>query len=85
VPRDNTWEGECLEMRMTGIDWLSRILVIIGGLNWGTIGTMGYNFVEAIFGIGTMASRIVYSLVGLAALYELIRLAFREPVTERRE
>jgi uncharacterized membrane protein YuzA (DUF378 family) len=70
---------------MSFIDWISRILVIIGGLNWGLIGFSGYNLVSSIFGEGTSASRIVYSLVGLAAVYELIRLLFREPATERVE
>lgn len=66
------------------IDWISRILVIIGGLNWGLIGVANYNLVAAIFGDGSMASKVVYTLVGLAALWEIIRLAFREPVATRR-
>ena len=70
-------------MRMSAIDWISRILVIIGGLNWGLIGIANYNLVSSIFGDGSMTSKVVYSLVGLAALYELIRLAFREPVTAK--
>ncbi len=72
-------------MRMSGIDWVSRILVVIGGLNWGLIGIARYNLVSSIFGEGTMISRLVYSLVGLAALYELIRLAFGEPVEARKD
>jgi len=70
---------------MSVIDWLSRILVIIGGLNWGLIAISRFNLVESIFGIDTMASRFVYGLVGLAALYQLIRLAFREPMRTREE
>lgn len=47
-------------------------LLIIGGLNWLLIGLFGYNLVGAIFGGSESAlSRIVYSLVGLAAIYEL--------------
>jgi uncharacterized membrane protein YuzA (DUF378 family) len=72
-------------MGMSAIDWVSRILVIVGGLNWGLIGFTNYNLVGAIFREGTMASRIVYALVGVAALYELIRLAFGVPVTARSE
>lgn len=70
---------------MSVIDWISRILVIVGGLNWGLISVSRYNLVTAIFGEGTMGTRVVYGLVGLAALYEIVRLAFREPVTARRE
>lgn len=68
---------------MSIIDWIARILVLIGGLNWGLIGFFGYNLVSSIFGEATSASRTVYSLVGLAALYDLIRLLFREPAAER--
>lgn len=70
---------------MSVIDWISRVLVIIGGLNWGLIAVSRYDVVAAIFGTNTMTSRFVYGLVGLAALYELIRLAFREPVRTREE
>jgi hypothetical protein len=70
---------------MSVIDWISRILVIVGGLNWGLIGAANYNLVAAVFGDGSMTSRVVYSLVGLAALWELIRLAFRQPVAARRD
>ncbi len=70
---------------MSFIDWVSRILVIIGGLNWGLIAISKYDLVASIFGANTMASRFVYGLVGLAALYELIRLLFREPVRHREE
>lgn len=70
-------------MRLSTIDWIALVLIIIGGLNWGLIGIARYNLVATIFGEATSASRIVYSLVGLAAIYELIRLLFREPVAER--
>lgn len=72
-------------MRMSAIDWISRILVIIGGLNWGLVGISNYNVVSAIFGSMATGSKVVYILVGLAAIYELVRLAFREPVTARRD
>ena len=55
--------------RLNFLDWLSLILVIIGGLNWGSIGLFDYNFVAAIFGVMTTITRVIYVLVGLAALY----------------
>lgn len=70
--------------KVSVIDWISRILVIVGGLNWGLIGAANYNLVSAIFGDGSMASKVVYVLVGLGAIWELIRLAFREPVATNR-
>ncbi|MGI5825957.1 MAG: DUF378 domain-containing protein [Patescibacteria group bacterium] len=54
---------------LTAVDWIALILVIIGALNWGAIGLFGLNFVEAIFGIATIITRIIYILVGLAGLY----------------
>lgn len=49
---------------------LSCILVIVGALNWLTIGFVGYNFVEDVFG---KHSNIIYCTVGIAGLYMLIR------------
>ncbi|WP_440946999.1 DUF378 domain-containing protein [Methanosarcina sp. T3] len=51
------------------VDLIALILVIVGGLNWGLVGLFDYNLVDAIFGVGSTLSRIIYILVGLAALY----------------
>ncbi|AAM07415.1 conserved hypothetical protein [Methanosarcina acetivorans C2A] len=51
------------------VDLIALILVIVGGLNWGLVGLFEYNLVDAIFGVGSTLSRIIYILVGLAALY----------------
>ncbi|WP_269850306.1 DUF378 domain-containing protein [Methanosarcina horonobensis] len=51
------------------VDLIALILVIVGGLNWGLIGLFDFNLVDAIFGVGSTLSRIVYIIVGLAALY----------------
>ncbi|MBI4432183.1 MAG: DUF378 domain-containing protein [Candidatus Omnitrophica bacterium] len=47
-------------------------LVIIGALNWGAIGILQTDFVAALLGEMTTASRVVYSLVGIAGLLKLI-------------
>lgn len=57
--------------RVNSLDYISLILVIIGGLNWGLIGLFGFNLVDAIFGTGSPISQIIYILVGLAALYTI--------------
>ncbi|TGC11184.1 DUF378 domain-containing protein [Methanolobus halotolerans] len=54
---------------MNGLDWAALALVIIGGLNWGLVGAFGFDLVAAIFGDMSWLSRIIYILVGLAALY----------------
>lgn len=50
------------------MDWLADTLVIVGGINWGLIGLFNFNLVEALFA-GTVLVPIIYTLVGLAAVY----------------
>lgn len=57
------------------LDWIALILVIIGGLNWGLLGAFNLDLVAQLFGDMTPASRAVYILVGIAALYTLSLLA----------
>jgi uncharacterized membrane protein YuzA (DUF378 family) len=45
------------------------VLMIIGGVNWGLVGLADTDLVAMIFGAGTTLARVVYALVGLAALY----------------
>lgn len=46
------------------------ILMIIGGLNWGLVGFFNYNLVSSVFGTNlVIISRIIYAIVGLAAIY----------------
>ena len=47
-------------------------LTIIGALNWGLIGIFGFDLVAFIFGPYSIASSIVYSIIGIAALAWLI-------------
>ena len=47
------------------IDKIALALVVIGGLNWGSIGLFGFDFVGAIFGgQDAVFSRIIFSIVG---------------------
>jgi hypothetical protein len=57
---------------MKTLDLIVAILIIIGGLNWGLVGFFGFDLVAAIFGDMGVVSRIIYALVGLAALYQII-------------
>jgi uncharacterized protein len=56
---------------MNGLKQIAVALLVIGGLNWGLVGTTGFDLVRAIFGEMTLLSRIVYSLVGIAAIYQV--------------
>jgi len=58
---------------MNAFEWVTRILVIIGAINWGLVGAFDWNLVGAIFGAGTFTS-IIYILVGLAGIWEIIAL-----------
>ena len=51
------------------INTIALILVIVGGLNWGLIGLFNFNLVDFLFGAGSILSRVVYSLVGIASLW----------------
>ncbi|MCI8350308.1 MAG: DUF378 domain-containing protein [Oscillospiraceae bacterium] len=63
------------------MDKISLILVIIGALNWGSIGVFQFDLVAWLFGGQTaMISRIVYTLVALAGVW-CISLLFRERST----
>ena len=55
--------------RFNALDWIAMILLIVGGLNWGLVGLADVDLVAALFGEGSALSRIVYVLVGLAALF----------------
>ena len=57
---------------MKYVQYVSYALIIIGALNWGLVGLFGVDLVASIFGPMTAASRIIYALVGLAAIINLI-------------
>jgi uncharacterized protein len=54
--------------------WIVMTLLIIGGLNWGLVGLFNFDLVATLFGQMTVLSRIVYVLVGAAALAALALL-----------
>ncbi|MGN0520257.1 MAG: DUF378 domain-containing protein [Candidatus Fimenecus sp.] len=60
------------------LDRIALILVIIGGINWGSIGLFQFDIVGWIFGgQSAVISRIIYTLVAIAAVW-CISLLFRE-------
>ena len=56
------------------VNTVTLVLLIVGGLNWGLVGLFGFDLVAAIFGPMSLLSRVVYSLVGLSALWQLVPL-----------
>lgn len=55
---------------MKHINLLAMLLLLVGGLNWGLVGIFNYNLVTSLLGDASMMTKVVYSLVGLCALYE---------------
>lgn len=57
---------------MKKLDVLMMVLLVVGGLNWGLVGLFNFDLVATLFGDMSGLSRIVYSLVGVAAIYRAI-------------
>ena len=67
------------------MDTLALILSIIGAVNWGLVGICQFDLVAWLFGgQAAIVSRIIYTLVGIAALW-CISLLFRENSIVRSE
>lgn len=56
-------------MKLSILDIVALILVIVGGLNWGLVGLLKIDLVALIFGTIPMIQATVYILVGLSAIY----------------
>lgn len=55
---------------------IALAVLIIGGLNWGLVGLFDFNLVGFLFdGLSTVISRIIYSIVGVAAIVGIITWA----------
>jgi uncharacterized protein len=56
---------------MSAVDYIAMALLVVGGLNWAMVGLFDVDVVATLFGAGSPASRVIYVLVGLAALYSI--------------
>lgn len=64
--------------------WIALVLTVIGGLVWGIIGLINLNVIEAVFGAGSIVTRVIYVIVGLAALYLIAAALMERPVETAR-
>lgn len=55
-------------------NYLLKPLVLIGALNWGLVGILDFDLVATIFGAGSIVSRVIYSLVGIAAVVYILMM-----------
>ena len=46
-------------------------VLVVAALNWGLVGLMNLNVIEAVLGAGSMLTKIVYIVVGLVGLYKV--------------
>jgi uncharacterized membrane protein YuzA (DUF378 family) len=58
---------------MKTLDVTAAILLVIGGLNWGLVGIADFNLVTYVLGSMPVLARIVFIIVGLAALYQIFQ------------
>ena len=59
---------------MRAINQITLLLLIVGGLNWGLVGLFEFDLVATIFGEMSLLSRIVYTLVGVSAVWQILPL-----------
>lgn len=53
------------------IHYIALTLVIIGALNWLLVGLIDFNLVDTLFGVGSILSKIIYIIVGIAGIWSL--------------
>lgn len=64
--------------KMSTLDWVSMILLGIGGLNWGLVGLFGFDLVAVLFGYMTPLTRVVYIAIGLSVFYVFFRMTSKK-------
>lgn len=57
---------------MQWYDWVAYVLIVVGAINWGLVGIFSLNLVTVITGGIELATRFVYSVIGVAGLYAVI-------------
>jgi uncharacterized membrane protein YuzA (DUF378 family) len=59
--------------KLSAMDMIAAILVIVGGLNWGLV-ALNFNLVSFLFGSWAWLETTVYALVGLSALWMIVMM-----------
>lgn len=54
------------------ISLIASLLVLFGALNWGLVGMFGIDLVVKFFGAGTLATKVTYDLIGVAAVLAIV-------------
>ncbi len=61
-------------MKLSTLEYLALVLTIIGALNWGLVGALGFNLVDTVLGFMPLLVKITYIIVGLSGLYMIFVL-----------
>lgn len=67
---NETMKGDYMET----LQKIALVFTVIGALNWGLIGFFDFNLVTMIFGDGTLLTRIIYMIVGIAGIINIYTL-----------
>jgi uncharacterized membrane protein YuzA (DUF378 family) len=63
---------------MSVVNTVTFVLVVVGALNWGLVGLAEFDLVATLFGLSfgqaSAITRVIYTLVGVSALYQLFTL-----------
>jgi uncharacterized protein len=63
--------GGSAKMKMSSLQMASWVLITVGALNWGLVGLLNVNLVEALFGSWPALVQLAYIVIGLSAVYSL--------------
>lgn len=69
--------GRCVVCKLVGL------LVVLGALNWGLVGLMQWDVVEALLGPMTTATRAVYIVIGVAGVLAAVSCVKGCPCADR--
>lgn len=74
-----------MEQMMKTIDVVTLFLIAVGALNWGLMGIFSFDLFATVFGPMTVLTRIVYTLIGFAGVYQLGQFKIRHSPWEHVE
>lgn len=57
-----------MKCKMCPVHMVAMVIVLVGALNWGLVGLLGFNLVNWLFASLPMVERVIYVVVGLSAL-----------------
>ncbi len=59
-------------MSFRPLDIIVAVILVLGGLNWGLMGFFDFNVVTRVLGNALTVEKVIYAIVGLAALYQIL-------------